>query len=101
VIVSTLAVVYGVGEDAADENPESLYDSLRRSTRSDGTKVFTAATCLSLLVFYVLAMQCLPTQAITRRETNSWKWALFQIVYMTILAYLGSLLVYQIASRLI
>jgi ferrous iron transport protein B len=101
VVVSTLAIVYGVGEDAAEENPESLYDSLRAATRSDGTKVFTTATCLSLLVFYVLAMQCLPTQAVTRRETNSWKWPVFQLVYMTVLAYLGALVVYQMATRLL
>ncbi|HUJ72120.1 MAG TPA: ferrous iron transport protein B [Verrucomicrobiae bacterium] len=95
VVVSTLAVVYGVGEDAAEKNPESLYDSLRRAQRSNGTKVFTTATCASLLVFYVLAMQCLATQAITRRETNSFKWPVFQLGYMTVLAYLASVIVYQ------
>ena len=95
VVVSTLAVVYGVGEDAAEKNPESLYDSLRRAQRTNGTKVFTTATCASLLVFYVLAMQCLATQAITRRETNSLKWPVFQLGYMTVLAYVASLLVFQ------
>ena len=95
VIVSTLAVIYGVGEDVAEKNPDSLYDSLRKAERSDGGKVFTTATCASLLVFYVLAMQCLSTQAITRRETNSLKWPVFQLVYMTVLAYVGSLIVYQ------
>ena len=95
VIVSTLAVVYGVGEEAAEKDPESLYDSLRRAERSDGSKVFTTSTCASLLVFYVLAMQCLSTQAITRRETNSLKWPAFQLLYMTVLAYSGSFLVYQ------
>ena len=95
VIVSTLAVVYGVGEKVVEQNPESLYDSLRRAERSDGSKVFTTATCASLLVFYVLAMQCLSTQAITRRETNSFKWPAFQLAYMTVLAYSGSFLVFQ------
>ncbi|MEI8062689.1 MAG: ferrous iron transport protein B [Verrucomicrobiota bacterium] len=95
VIVSTLAVIYGVGEETARENPESLYDSLRRAERSDGSKVFTTATCASLLVFYVLAMQCLATQAITRRETNSFKWPAFQLAYMTVLAYSASCLVFQ------
>jgi ferrous iron transport protein B len=94
-VVSTLAVVYGVGEGAAEKNPESLYDSLRRAQRSDGSRVFTAATCVSLLVFYVLAMQCLATQAITRRETNSLKWPVFQLVYMTVLAYAASWIVFQ------
>ncbi len=95
VVVSTLAVVYGVGENAAEKNPESLYDSLRRAQRSNGAKVFTTATCASLLIFYVLAMQCLATQAITRRETNSLKWPVFQLGYMTVLAYVASLLVFQ------
>jgi ferrous iron transport protein B len=101
VIVSTLAVVYGVGEDAADNNRTSLYDTLRRATRTDGTPVFTTATCLSLLVFYILAAQCLSTQAIVRRETNSWKWPLFQIAYMSGLAYAAAFIVFQIATRLI
>jgi ferrous iron transport protein B len=95
VIVSTLAVIYGVGEDVAEKNPDSLYDSLRKAERSDGRKVFTTATCASLLVFYVLAMQCLSTQAITRRETDSLKWPVFQLVYMTVLAYTASFLVFQ------
>lgn len=100
VIVSTLAVVYGVGADAADDNPDSLYHTLRSAVRSDGSPVFTTATCLSLLVFYVLAMQCLPTQAVTRRETGSWKWPIFQLVYMTALAYTASLVMYQVAGML-
>ncbi|MDD5139884.1 MAG: ferrous iron transport protein B [Verrucomicrobiales bacterium] len=95
VIVSTLAIVYGVGEDAADNNRTSLYDTLRRAKRTDGTPVFTTATCLSLLVFYILAAQCLSTQAVVRRETNSWKWPIFQIAYMSVLAYVAALLVYQ------
>ena len=95
VVVSTLAIVYGVGEEAAEKNPESLYDSLRRAERSDGSKVFTTATCASLLVFYVLAMQCVSTLAITRRETNSLKWPAFQLIYMTGLAYAGACLVFQ------
>jgi ferrous iron transport protein B len=95
VIVSTLAIVYGVGKEAAEKNPDSLYDSLRRSTRSDGTPIFNTATCASLLVFYILAAQCLSTTAVVRRETNSWKWPLFQIFYMTGLAYFAALIVYQ------
>jgi len=95
VIVSTLAIVYGVGGDPAEKDRNSLYDSLRRAKRSDGTPIFNTATCASLLVFYVLAAQCLSTTAVVRRETNSWKWPLFQIAYMTGLAYLASLIVYQ------
>jgi ferrous iron transport protein B len=95
VIVSTLAIVYGVGEDAAEHNQGSLYDSLRRAKRSDGTPIFNTATCASLLVFYILAAQCLSTTAVVRRETGGWKWPLFQIAYMTGLAYFAALIVYQ------
>ncbi len=95
VIVSTLAIVYGVGDDASIDNPPGLYRTLQAAHRSDGTPVFTMATSISLLVFYVLAMQCLPTQVITHRETNSWKWAAFQLLYMTVLAYTASLITYQ------
>ena len=101
VIVSTLAVVYGVGAETADESPDTFYDTLRGAKRSDGTPVFTTATCISLLVFYVLAMQCLPTQVVTRRETNSWRWPAFQLAYMTVLAYTASLVTYQIASLIV
>ncbi len=100
VIVSTLAIVYGVGEDAAEHNRGSLYDSLRHATRSDGLPMFNTATCLSLLVFYILAAQCLSTTAVVRRETNSWKWPLFQIAYMTGLAYAASFLIYQTLRHL-
>lgn len=98
VIVSTLGILYGLGADAADEAPESLIDSIRNSRRPDGSLVFTTATCLSVLVFYALAMQCLPTQAVTRRETGSWKWPLVQLGYMTGLAYTAAFATYQIAS---
>lgn len=100
VIVSTLAVLYGLGEDGADENLDSLYGRLRTSTHPDGSPVFTPAACLSLLVFFVLAMQCLPTQAIARRETGGWKWPMLQLGYMTVLAYVAALVTYQSASAL-
>ena len=95
VIVSTLAVVYGVGDSDVDDNPSSLYDALRSATRSDGSPVYTTATSVALLIFYVLAMQCLSTQAITKRETGGWRWPLFQLGYMTVLAYVATLIVYQ------
>jgi ferrous iron transport protein B len=100
VIVSTLAVVYGVGEGSNEQGRTSLYDSLRRATRTDGSPVFTTATCFSLLIFYILAAQCLPTSAVVRRETNSLKWPLFQIAYMTGLAYLAAFVVYQVLRHL-
>lgn len=98
VIVSTLAVLYGVGADAAVDGPEPIRDVMLGSRRADGTPVFTTATCLSLLVFYVLAMQCLPTQVVTQRETGSWGWAGFQLGYMTVLAYTAALVTYQVAA---
>jgi len=101
VIVSTLAIVYGVGQDAAEHHSASLYDSLRHATRSDGTPMFTAATCASLLIYYILAAQCLSTTAVVRRETGGWKWPLFQIAYMTGLAYLCAFIVYQVVSRFV
>ncbi len=102
VVVSTLAIVYGLGEDAADDAGDggsSLIDTMQRQTHADGKPVFTTAACLSLLVFYVLAMQCLPTQAVTKRETGSWKWALLQLGYMTLLAWLAAFVTYQVADR--
>lgn len=99
VVVSTLAVIYGLGEDAPEEG-NSIYNALRASTWSDGTPVFTVATCLSMLVFYVLAMQCLPTQAVVKRETNSWKWPVFQLAYMSALAYVAALITYQVAAAM-
>ncbi len=100
VIVSTLAVVYGVGSDAGEKHPESLYDTLRQARRSDGSLVFNTANCFSLLVFYILAAQCLPTQAVTRRETGTWKWPLLQIAYMSGLAYLAAFVVFQVLRHL-
>jgi ferrous iron transport protein B len=88
--VSTLAVVYGVdsGSDSA-----SLRETLRARRRPDGTPLFGLATALPLLAFYVLAMQCLATQAVTRRETGSWKWAALQLGYMSALAYAAAFVV--------
>ncbi len=93
-VVSTLAIVYGIGEDGA-EDTASLRDTLLAQVKLDGSPMFSFPTCMALLVFYVLAMQCLPTQAITRRETGSWKWPAFQLAYMTLLAYSMALVTYQ------
>ncbi len=97
VLVSTLSIVYGLGEAGA-EDEFGLVETLRHQRTAAGTPVFTTASSLSLLVFYVLAMQCLPTQAVTKRETGSWKWAWFQLGYMTVLAYAAALLTYQSLS---
>ncbi len=93
VFVGTMGQIYNI-EDA-DEQSEGLREQMRNERRPDGTALFTPLVCLSLMVFYVLAMQCVSTVAIVRRETGGWTWPLFQIAYMTALAYLGALIVYQ------
>ena len=94
VFVSTMATIYNV-ENAADEMVQ-LSDAMKNDLNpSTGLPVFTPLVAVSLMVFYVYAAQCMATFAIIRRETNTWKWPLFMIVYMNVLAYMVSLLVYQ------
>lgn len=100
VVVSTLAITAGIGEEGADDDV-LLRDTLAAMKRPDGSKLFDLPTLLSLLVFFVLAMQCLPTQAVTKRETGSWKWAFLQFGYMTVMAYTAALITYQVASALV
>ena len=94
VFVSTMSIVYNV-ESGDDENTEPLRDTMRGEKRANGSPVFTPLVCIGLMVFYVLAMQCISTVAIVRRETNSWRWPLFQIAYMTSLAWIAAFIVYQ------
>ena len=93
VIVSTLATLYSVG--AADEASPVLRDQLKADRYPDGRPVFTPLVAVSLLVFFVFALQCMSTLAIARRETNTWRWPAVMWLYMTGLGYLCSLLVYQ------
>ncbi|WP_395747700.1 ferrous iron transport protein B [Prosthecobacter sp.] len=93
---STMGVVYAV--EGAEDDVNLLRDKLAAERRPDGRPVYTPLVCISLLVFYVFAMQCVSTIAIVKRETGSWKWALFQLGYMTGTAYVLSLLVFQIGS---
>ena len=95
VFVGTMATLYSVG-DGADENSSTLRNKMQSARRSDGTPVYTPATGISLLIFYLLAMQCMSTLAVVKRETGSWKWPLIQLLYMTGLAYLFSLIIYQV-----
>ncbi|UAY52125.1 ferrous iron transport protein B [Ferruginibacter albus] len=95
VFVGTMATLYSVGGDD-DNNSTTLTQKMKAATREDGTKVYTLAAGLSLLVFYVLAMQCMSTLAIVKRETRSWKWPAIQLVYMTSLAYVLSWVVYVV-----
>jgi ferrous iron transport protein B len=91
VFVGTMATLYSVGED---ENENTLRQKMGAAVRADGSKVYDLATGLSLLIFYVLAMQCMSTLAVVKRETRSWKWPVIQFVYMTVLAYTMSWLIY-------
>ena len=88
VFVGSLATIYSVHE--ADDNPKQLIDKLKIQKRDDGTPTYTLASGLSLLVFYVFAMQCMATLAVVKRETKSWKWPIIQVGYMGVLAYLGA-----------
>jgi ferrous iron transport protein B len=94
VLVSTLSIIYNVGKDANEES-ESLIGAVRNAKKEDGSPVWTPLTAVTLMVFFVLAMQCMSTVAIVRRETNSWRWAIFMVAYMTILAYAASFLTFQ------
>jgi ferrous iron transport protein B len=94
VFVSTLGIVYSVG-DEADEESEPLRDALRDERRADGSRAYTPLVGLSLMIFFALACQCMSTLAVVRRETRSWGWPLFLFGYMTALAYVASFVVYQ------
>ena len=94
VFVGTMATLYSVGDDKKQEL--LLKEKMKQAKRPNGKAVFDLATGLSLMIFYVFAMQCMSTLAVVKRETRTWKWPIIQLIYMTGLAYLMSLLVYQI-----
>ncbi len=93
VFVGTMATLFSVGE--SDEGT-MLRDKMRQAKKEDGTPLFSLATGVSLMIFYLFAMQCMSTLAIVKRETRSWKWPLIQLVYMTGIAYLMSFIAYQL-----
>lgn len=96
VFVSTMSVVYNVGKfDDSEEASSSLTRVLQAEKRADGTPMYSPLTGLSLMLFYVFALQCVSTVAVTRRETNSWKWPLFQWAYMTGLGWFVAFVFYQ------
>jgi ferrous iron transport protein B len=94
VFVGTMATLYSVGDTEAGK--QSLHDKMKEAKREDGSPVYTLATGLSLLIFYVFAMQCMSTLAIVKRETRTWKYPIIQFVYMAGIAYLCSLLIFQL-----
>lgn len=88
VFVGSLATIYAVQDDGEDQR--LLIDRMRTEKKADGSPVFTLASGVSLMVFYVFAMQCMATLAVVKRETNSWKWPLIQLVFMGVLAYVAA-----------
>ena len=98
VFVSTMAITYNAGNE---DETEPLADAMRADTYPDGRPVWTPLVAVSLLVWFVLAMQCMSTLAIVKRETASWRWPLFMLAYMNGLAYVVCLIIYQIGSRVL
>jgi len=93
VFVGTISTLYSIGKDASDL---TIKQKLAKEKKEDGTAVFSFATAISLLIFYVFAMQCMSTLVTVNRETNSWKWPIIQLIFMTSTAYICSFLVYHI-----
>ena len=94
VFVGTMATLYSVGGN--EEDLQTLREKMASAKRKDGSKVYSLATGVSLMLFYLLAMQCMSTLAVVKRETNSWKWPIIQLLYMSGLAYLISLVAFQL-----
>jgi ferrous iron transport protein B len=87
VFVGTMSTIYSVGDE---ENFDQIRDKMRKDTLANGKPVYSIGVVLSLMVFYAFAMQCMGTLAVVYKETKSWKWPAIQFVYMTVLAYIGS-----------
>ncbi|GAB4142083.1 MAG: ferrous iron transport protein B [Planctomycetaceae bacterium] len=95
VIIATLGTIYSLGGEE-DEESEGLKGAIKSAKHADGTPVYNVPVALSIMVFFALCAQCAATLMVIKRETNSWRWPLFTFAYMTGLAYIGSLLTYQI-----
>lgn len=93
VFVATMSTLYSLDEDVEESR---LIDKMRNDTKPNGEKVFSLATGISILVYYAFAMQCISTIAVVYRETKSWKWTTLQVIGMSALAYIASLIVYQL-----
>lgn len=93
VFVGTMATLYSLDEDVEEGR---IIDKMRSDTRQDGTKVFSFATGISVLIYYAFAMQCISTIAVVYRETRSWRWTLLQLIGMSGLAYIAAMLAYQL-----
>ncbi|EMI21196.1 ferrous iron transport protein B:Small GTP-binding protein [Rhodopirellula maiorica SM1] len=98
VIIATLGTIYSLGGDV-DEEDDGLMSALRASKWPDGSPVFTVPVALSIMVFFALCAQCVSTLLVIKRETNSWFWPVLSFSYMTVLAYFGAMLTYQVGTR--
>ncbi len=99
VFVSSMGVIFGV-EDSRGADPTPLRQALRQARWPGGAVLFTPLVCLTLMIYYVFAMQCMSTVAVVKRETNSWRWPLFQIAYMTGTAWAACFVLYQVGRAL-
>ncbi|MCW5935868.1 MAG: ferrous iron transport protein B [Fimbriimonadaceae bacterium] len=99
VVVSAMGIIFDLGGEV-DETSRSLPEALSKATWPDGRPLLTLPTAIALMVFFALCAQCMATLAAIRRETNSWKWAAFSFGYMTVLAYVFAVLVYQVGTRI-
>lgn len=95
VFVSTMSTVYSLGGGDSDEDIAKLSDVLQQQTREDGSPLYSTLLGVTLMVFYVFALQCVSTIAVVRRETNGWKWPVFQFAYMFALAWVLAFLTWQ------
>ena len=95
VFVGTMATIYSIGS-AGEDDSKSISERMKTELRPDGSPMYSTATALSLLIFYVFAMQCMSTLAVVKRETKSWKWPIIQFLFMGVMAYLGSFLVFNL-----
>ena len=99
VFVGTLAVIYNIENyDDSKGKKRELKNIMQQETDENGNKIFTLASGISLLLFYAFAMQCMSTLAIVKKETNSWKWPALQFIIMTLIAYIVSLIAFQLIS---
>jgi ferrous iron transport protein B len=96
VFVGSLATIYAVNNDSVSNL--KLIEKMRNEKNDQGVQVYSLASGVSLMIFYVFAMQCMATLAVVKRETQSWKWPVIQILYMGFLAYFGSFLSFQLLS---
>ena len=97
VVIATMGTIYNLGAET-DEESRGLRKKLQAATWPDGTPVFNTAVALSIIVFFALCCQCGATLAVIHRETNSWRWPLVTLTYMTGLAYVAAFVTYQVAS---